>query len=173
MRLLFVGSDFQRKGGDLLVAAVSGPMRGRCELDIVTTAEVPCAPGVRVHRAAANSLELRSLFQRAELFALPTRAECFGQVLVEALASGLPVLAGAVGGTGDIVDDGDTGWLIPPSLDNVVAALERALAVREALPAMGRRARAVAEERFDGVRNDRRIIEQMLALAARRRRGAA
>lgn len=175
LRVLFVGGSFGRKGGDLLVDAVSGPLAGRCELDIVTRDDVAPRPGIRVHRADPNSPELRALFESAEIFAMPTRAECFGQVFVEALASGLPVIAGRSGGTGDIVDHGETGWLVEPSLQEVVAALERALALRDTLPAMGRRGREVAEARFDGRKNDTRLLDLMLELVDRHggRRSAA
>lgn len=170
LRLLFVGGNFQRKGGDLLIEAMRGPFRGRCELDIVTRDDVPPTPGVTIHRAEANSPELRALFHRADLFVMPTRAECFGQVAVEALASGLPVIIGKVGGTGDIVDDGVTGWRIAPDAPSLHAALEHALVVRDCLPLMGARGRNVAETRFDGRRNDRLLIDLMLELVERRRR---
>ncbi|MGD9934279.1 MAG: glycosyltransferase family 4 protein [Dehalococcoidia bacterium] len=175
VRLLFVGGNFERKGGDLLLEAMRGTFFGRCELDIVTRDPVPETPGVTVHRAEANSPQLRALFDRADLFVMPTRAECFGQVAVEALASGLPVIVGKVGGTGDIVDDGVTGWRIAPDAPSLHASLEHALSVRECLPLMGARGRLVAEERFDGRRNDRLLIDLMLELVERRRarRGAA
>ncbi|MCA9832091.1 MAG: glycosyltransferase family 4 protein [Dehalococcoidia bacterium] len=169
LRLLFVGGNFQRKGGDLLLDAMRGAFLGRCELDIVTRDPVPEAPGVRVHRAEPNSPELRELYERADLFVMPTRAECFGQVAVEALASGLPVIVGKVGGTGDIVDDGATGWRIQPDAPSLHAALEHALSVRECLPLMGARGRAVAEERFDGHRNDTLLIDLMIELVEQRK----
>ena len=68
----------------------------------------------RVHRAEANSPLLRQLYADADLFVMPTRAEAFGIVTVEAMASGLPVIVGDVGGGRSIVDHGKTGWLIPP-----------------------------------------------------------
>ncbi|MGE5595016.1 MAG: glycosyltransferase family 4 protein [Hyphomicrobiales bacterium] len=172
LRLLFVGGDFARKGGDLVVDAVLGPLRGRAELDIVTRDDVPEAPGVRVHRATPNSPELRALYANADLFVLPTRAECFGIATVEAMASGLPVIMGDVGGARDIVQDGRTGWLIPPDAEALRDRLERAFRQPARLAAMGARARKVACERFDGARNDAAIVELMLELAtSRKQRG--
>ncbi len=175
LRVLFVGGTFRRKGGDLLVEAMRGPLAGRCELDIVTRDGVDATGcGIRVHRAEANSPELRQLFERADVFAMPTRAECFGQVFVEAAASGLPMIAGRRGGTSDIVDEGATGWLIEPEMPSLIAALTQALEMRSALPEMGRRARRAAEERFDGRKNDAKLIEMMLDIAASgARKGAA
>lgn len=170
LRLLFVGGDFARKGGPLLIEAMRA-FAGRCELDIVTRDAVDGdAPGVRVHRAEPNSPELKALYASSDVFVLPTRAECFGIATVEAMASGMPVIVSDVGGARDIVDDGDTGWLIAPDDASALAgAIERALTARDELPAMGGRARAVAEQRFDGARNDAAIVDLVLELVAERR----
>jgi glycosyltransferase involved in cell wall biosynthesis len=141
---------------------------GAYELDIVTTASVSAAPGVRVHRAQPNSPVLRDLYASADLFVMPTRAECFGIATVEAMASGLPVIVGDVGGVRDIVDHGDNGWLIEPSREALDAGLAAASEQRDRLPAMGMRGRAIAEERFDGARNDRQIVDLLLDLAEQR-----
>src|SRR5581483_7672324 len=106
-----------------------------------------------------NSPLLRDLYARADLFVMPTRADCFGIATIEAMASGLPVIVSDVGGAGDIVDHRETGWLIEASAEHLAMALEQALARRSELRAIGRRARRVAEERFDGRRNDRVIAD--------------
>ena len=162
LRLLFVGGDFERKGGDMLAKIVRDSFQGRCELDIVTHAQVAPGAGVRVHTAMPNSRELRELYARADLFVMPTRADCFGIATVEAMASGLPVLVSDVGAAPEIVDNGETGWLIESRPEALRAALERAVDRRSCLPAMGRRARAVAEQRFDGRRNDRMVIDVII-----------
>jgi glycosyltransferase involved in cell wall biosynthesis len=167
LRLLFVGGDFARKGGDLLVKVVQERFAGRCELDIVTRDTVHGATLARVHRMEANSPELRDLYARADVFVLPTQAECFGIASVEAMASGLPIIMSNVGGAPDIVSDGETGWLIAPTAQSLARAIEQALADRERLMVMGRRARARAEERFDGRINDSRVVDLVLDQAER------
>lgn len=168
LRLLFVGGDFRRKGGDLLVDAVTGPFADQVVADVVTRDRVPNRRGVTVHRCEPNSDELRALYARADLFVMPTRAECFGHAVVEAMASGLPVIVGDVGGLKDIVEPGSTGWRIAPDHAGLAAALADALHDPERLPAMGVRARRVAEERFDGRRNDRTLVDAMLDLVQAR-----
>jgi glycosyltransferase involved in cell wall biosynthesis len=167
VRLLFVGGDFERKGGPVLLDVVRDRLAGRVELDLVTYDQVTSGAGVRVHRARPNSPELQALFAAADLFVMPTRAECFGLATVEAMASGLPVLVGDVGAAGEIVDDGETGWLVRPTHAELSAALEVAISDPARLREMGRRARAAAERRFDGRRNDQRVIDLLLELHLR------
>ena len=60
---------------------------------------------------APNSEALLKLYRAADIFALPTRADCYSLVCMEALASGLPIVATKVGGIPDILRDGKTGHL--------------------------------------------------------------
>jgi glycosyltransferase involved in cell wall biosynthesis len=161
-RLLFVGADFERKGGLVLLEVLRSRLRDRVELDVVTLSDVEPEPGVRVHRAGPNSPELRRLFAEADLFVLPSRAECFGIAAIEAMASGLPVVMGEAGAAREIVEQGETGWVVRPEPEELACVLEAALAQPERLPSMGRRAREAAEQRFDGRRNDGRLVDLLL-----------
>jgi glycosyltransferase involved in cell wall biosynthesis len=170
VRVLFVGGDFARKGGPMLLDVFRERFADTCALDIVTRDAVAPAPNVRVHAAEANSPLLRELYARADLFVLPTRAEAFGIATTEALASGLPAIASDIGGARDIIDPGETGWLIDPTPASLAAALAEAVADRARLRAMGERARRAAEERFDGARNDRIVADIMVEVGERARR---
>ncbi len=167
LRALFVGGDFLRKGGDLVAAAVTGPLKGRIEVDVVTRDAVEARPGLRVHRLEANTLALRDLYAQADLFLLPTRADCFGIAAVEAMAAGLPVIMGDVGAAREIVAPGDTGWVIPATQSALDEALESAWAKRQSLGAMGERARGVAEANFDLQKNNKRTIDMLIGLSGR------
>lgn len=168
LRVLFVGGNFTRKGGDLLLDVAR--TRKNLEVHVVTRDAVEACPRVTVHRAAPNSPELMALYSAADVFVLPTRAECFGIAAVEAMAVGLPVIMGNVGGAGDIVEDGVTGHLIRATARDVAEALETVAADRPRLAAMGRCGRERAERLFDGARNDHAIVDLALRLIATGRR---
>jgi glycosyltransferase involved in cell wall biosynthesis len=85
--------------------------------------------------------ELPRALNAADALVLPSVAEAFGLVLVEAMACGLPVIACRAPGPAAIVADGRTGWLIPPDdEDALVDALVAAARGQEERRARGRRA---------------------------------
>ena len=78
--------------------------------------------------------EVARLMAESAVVVLPSRAESFGAVLVEALACGTPVVATRSGGPEDIVT-GDVGRLVPPDEPKALAeAIQSVLAVRERFP---------------------------------------
>lgn len=58
--------------------------------------------------------ELPDIFAASDLIILPSVREQFGQVLVEGMACGLPAIAVNAYGPSEIIDNGETGWLVPP-----------------------------------------------------------
>ncbi|TMB40200.1 MAG: glycosyltransferase [Deltaproteobacteria bacterium] len=160
-RFLFVGGDFARKGGDLLLRVHRERLRGKAELDLVTTAPVEPEPGVRVHRGLrANSPELLRLYAECDAFVLPTRADCLPLVCLESLAAGLPLIATKVGGIPDCVREGETGHLVDPDDANALGDVLEALAADSARrERMSSAARAEAERRFDARKTARDLFE--------------
>ncbi len=160
-RILFVGGDFERKGGALLLDVFRRRLRGRAELILVTRDAVQPQPGVTVHHGIrANSPELRELYATSDLFVLPTLADCFSLVLMEALAAGMPVVASRVGGIPDIVLDGKTGHLLNAGDGDALGdAIEALVTDTNRRHRMGEQGRADALRRFDACENARRLFE--------------
>ena len=106
--------------------------------------------------------ELPRFLARARIAVVPSRWENFPNTCVEAMCSGLPVLASPEGGMREIVDDGRTGWLAASaSPRDLAAALERALSTPAAsLAAMGRQ----ASEDIHRICSRDEIVERQLAL---------
>jgi len=168
-RILFVGGDFARKGGPLLLDWFLQRGQGCCELHIVTR-QLPLLdqtpPGLHLHTGLeANDPRLMQLYSDSHLFVLPTLADCFSLASIEAMATGLPVITTSIGGVPDIVSDGQEGYLIAPEDSAALAAgLDRLLDDAALCQAMGERARAKVLARFDARQNAEQIIGLMKGL---------
>ncbi len=165
--VLFVGGDFERKGGALLLDWFLARGKERCELHLVTrTPPALAAPGLHIYtHLKANDPQLMQLYAQSDLFVLPTLADCFGIAFIEAMATGLPVIATNVGGVPDILDDGQQGFVIQPNDGAALAErIERLLIDAPLRRSMGARARARVLTLFDAARNSQRLLEQMKAL---------
>jgi glycosyltransferase involved in cell wall biosynthesis len=163
-RILFVGGDFTRKGGDVLLAAFAALPPGSAELHVVTKSSIQTVPGVTVHTGLGpNSSELRELFRRSHVFVLPSRSETFGIAAIEAGAAGLPLVVAEVGGLGDLVIDGVTGYVVRPGhRDDLAAALQRLVADADLRRTLGAEARRRVERDFSLQRNADRLVDLAL-----------
>ncbi len=119
LRLLFVGRVEALKGlGDLLAALALLPT---ARLDVLLIGPLmPEAPALlarypdpRVRVISAASAEMPGWYRKADVLVFPTLNDSFGLVLLEAMASGLPVIATESSGAPDIVREGLDGFLIP------------------------------------------------------------
>jgi len=131
LRLLFVGKDWERKGGSIAYAVLRrlNDHGVRAALYIVgcDPSEVKGDPRVVVEpyldKSNTRDAEvLRGLFTSADFFIFPTQQECFGVVICEAFAHGLPVLTNKTGGPSSIVAHEQNGFLAEKnSVDEYVA----------------------------------------------------
>lgn len=97
--------------------------------------------------------DVPELLAAADVLALPTYAEGFPNVVVEAMAAGVPVVAADVPGPDEAVVDGETGLLVPVRDDAALeAALLRLIRDPELRARMGRAARARAEAEYSEAR---------------------
>jgi glycosyltransferase involved in cell wall biosynthesis len=122
-----------------LVLVGDGPWMGRLRAEA----------GDGVHFLGYRTgIPLAEAYAAGDVFAFPSDTETFGNVVTEALASGLPVVAPAKGGVVDSVIPGKTGILVPPRDPDAFAnALIRLLKDDAGRNALARGARASVEER--------------------------
>jgi len=163
VRLLFVGGDFRRKGGETVLDAFGKSLSHECELDIITREQVNTRglPGVRVHHGlGSNAPELIDLYARADIFVFPTQADVLPLAIMEAMASGLPVITTEVGGLREQVQNGVTGFVVPLNDSAALAAatlrLVRDPALRKVMSTAARRA---AEEKYNASVNYQRLLD--------------
>lgn len=167
---LFVGREFVRKGGPLLLdawPAVARAVRG-AELWIVGTPGEPRSEdGITWHgRIGADAL--RALYRRASVFVLPTRYDMSPNVLREALGYALPCVTTKVGGIPEIVSDGvDSRLLEPGDTAGVAAALTELLRDRELAVQMGMAGRARVLRELTWERVAERMAPHLVSAAGR------
>lgn len=93
--------------------------------------------------------DVPELLAGADLFVLPSRSEAFPNGVLEAMASGLPVVACRVGGLLEMIDDGRTGVLVPPDDELALAdAILTLIADPDRARALGKAARADVAARY-------------------------
>jgi glycosyltransferase involved in cell wall biosynthesis len=103
---------------------------------------------------------LASFLSASDVIVLPSAREQFGQALVEGMACGLPAIAARSFGASRIVEDGRTGWLVPPDDPSSLAeAIVEAIEQPDERRRRGERARRAALERY----SDRRMAEGVAA----------
>jgi glycosyltransferase involved in cell wall biosynthesis len=163
-QILFVGGSFARKGGDLLLDVYRRQFADRADLHLVTQEPPPdLPPGVFLYSdLSPNDARMRELYARSDLFVLPTNADMSPWVVVEAMATGLPVITTRVGGIPDMVTDGATGFLIARGDGTALADRMRALLADLSLRrCMGAAGRAVVERDFNAAVCVPRILTVM------------
>jgi glycosyltransferase involved in cell wall biosynthesis len=125
--------------------------------------------GVAHFVGLVNEEELKRLYRQAALYVYPSPEEDFGMGIVEAMATGTPVVAWNRGGPTITVKHGETGFLVTPYETTEFASRVLGLATDPALAAkLGRAAHARATE-FFSYDNHLRILEQALLEAAEER----
>ena len=140
--VLYVGRLAPEKNIDTLVEAVG-------DLNLVVAGDGPLRNRVPDALGAVPHVEVERLLERSSVVVAPCEREGFGIAAAEALAFGRPVVAAAGGALLELVDDGETGLLVPPrDAPALRAAVERLLADRELRERLGREAHARARDRF-------------------------
>lgn len=159
-RVLFVGGRFVEKGGEDLIAALGDGLGRDVDLDLVTHADVPEQPGMKIHRLTPADPQLLDLQQQADVFCMPTYGDTNPWSVLEAMACGTPVVSTRVGGIPDMLDDARAGMLAPYGDPRALGEALRALLAdpgrREQL---AERARARCESHYDARRQAARLVE--------------
>lgn len=167
VRVLFVGVVDKRKGVDILISAFERALKRdiKAKLHIVgpknrvdneghfyetikqNVIEMGIAEDVIFYGHVDNTIEY---YQSADIFVLPSRQEGLANVILEAMACGLPVIGTRISGTEDIVQNGVNGILVDPGDDRQLAdALYDLITHPEKVKSMGQKSLELVRTTFD------------------------
>jgi glycosyltransferase involved in cell wall biosynthesis len=127
-----VAFSLKRKRIDVLIAAARRILARHPAIEIQIVGDGPCREelvklarevGVLPHVTfMGHRDDVPAILTASDLFVLPSASEASPNVVLEAMAAGLPVVASRVGGIPELVDDGVTGHLVPPSDPDALAS---------------------------------------------------
>ena len=143
--MIFVANELDRKGFGQLIRAMAALQRGDLRLHVVGRVQPGHYAGEierlklggRIRFAGVvDNHTLTASYAAADMFVLPTQYEGWGLVIVEALASGLPVLTSRLAPASVTVREGRTGHLLenPKNVDEIVSKLDLMLKLLPASP---------------------------------------
>jgi glycosyltransferase involved in cell wall biosynthesis len=82
--------------------------------------------------------ELSTILPRWDIFGMPSLEEGFPIAALDAMAAGLPIVATSVGGVPELIENGTTGWLVPPrDVESLASKLRLLIDDRELRLSMG------------------------------------
>jgi glycosyltransferase involved in cell wall biosynthesis len=158
--LLFIGIDWQRKGGEIAFQTLLELLQRDIDAELVVVGTVP-PPHIRHGKLTIipqldkncpqQRQRLNQLLRQSHFLLLPSRAECYGISLCEASAFGLPVVTTAVGGISTVVKNGRNGYKLPLSATSTDYAdiLMQLLAAPDHYQRLARSSRAEYDQRLN------------------------
>ena len=185
-RLLFIGRLVPRKGLDVLIAAFAQVRASAFDatLDIVgdgperenllsLVGEAGLAGSVRF-LGVRDTVGVAAALSTADLLVVPSSSEGLPVVIMEAMASSLPVIASNIDGIPELVRDGETGILVPPC-DSVrlADAIIRILGDPEMACRFGSAGREVIISRHDASRNAMTLLHTIVSQNGRSTLGSS
>ncbi|HVB62180.1 MAG TPA: glycosyltransferase family 4 protein [Ktedonobacteraceae bacterium] len=159
-RLLFMGVEWQRKGGDIAYQTLLALRAKGTDAELIVCGCTPPAQLVHKHMTVIPFLnkndprqqqQLEQLFITAHFLLLPTRADCAPNVFREASAFGLPVITTNTGGVSGIIHEGENGYMLPLSArgDDYAALIARIYGAEEHYTRIVQSSRAAFEQRLN------------------------
>lgn len=171
--LLFMGAIEERKGIFVLLSAfskVKDKLDNNCSLTIAGEGDIDAVQKyieeenmselVKIVGWADNDSKIK-LFRETAIFVLPSFAEGFPLVLLEAMAGGIPVITGDIAGIRDLIKNGENGFLVEPgNTAELEEAIVNLLFDRQAREKIGKKARILIREKYMFEKNIKILEEE-------------
>jgi glycosyltransferase involved in cell wall biosynthesis len=173
LRLVTVGALAPRKGQEYAIEALAILAGSGLEASLTLVGAGPDDAMLRRRASQAGvrdrvtfvgeQSDPRPYLAKADIFVLPSRQEGFSNALLEAMASGLPVIATDVGGNAEAIVDGEGGRIVPPQQPRAIASAIAELAPnRPRMAEMGRANRQRVADVFSLEASARHLAEWYL-----------
>src|SRR5574341_401596 len=148
--ILFVGVDWERKGGPVLIEAFKSVLKVYPDARLTI---VGCSPKIAVRNCEiigrVNIDKVEQFYRKASVFCLPTNNEPFGIVLLEAMAHKLPVVATDIGAIPDFILNEENGYLVKPNnVEQLTNALINLIGNPEKCRKFGEKGCNIVTERY-------------------------
>jgi glycosyltransferase involved in cell wall biosynthesis len=161
MNVLFVGVDWDRKGGPQLIDAFT-KVRRQCPgatLTIIGCSPRVSGPGIRVI-GPVSQREVSNYMAKATCFCMASHREPFGIVYIEAMHAGLPVIASDRGATPDFVINGCTGYRVDPNdIDELAGRLNELVSNPDKCRRMGEQARVLVRSQYTWEKTQQKMYQ--------------
>src|SRR5438132_4905294 len=159
VKLAALGRLHEKKGFGILIDAIAQLAAKRIDCSCVIAGEGPERDDLerRIAQAALQSRiilpgwtdRVAEFLSPADIFVLPSFQEDFPLAVLDAMASGMPIVASAIDGPKDFLADGKTALLVPPKNSQTLAnAIERLIKDDSLRESLGRAAGAEAKQRY-------------------------
>ena len=171
-RLLFVGRLAAVKGLPMLLESMATLKKTRPEVTLTVVGDGPDramleAQATHLRLARQVSIDgyqsqsaVREYLQETDVFVLPSFAEGVPVVLMEAMMSGVPVVATQIAGVSELVEDGVNGYLVPPSsADDLCDRIEKLLANGSLRRRLGRQGAQKVSKQFDVAQESAKLAQ--------------
>lgn len=173
IKIIYVGRLIRRKGLKYLIQSIPKVIQNKNIVKFIIVGDGPIrkiletiAKKLRIEHVVdfqgfVSEEKLLKLYNKADIFVLPSLFEGFGNVITEAMASGLPVIATKVGAISEIVIDGKTGFLVPSKDSTALAdAITKLIFDTKLRRKMGKAGRKRAETFYSW----NKIVEEYLVV---------
>ncbi len=176
--ILFLGGSSEHKGLDILIRALPPVIEKHPEVKVLVLGEMKSEENSLVRLAKdlnvfsgmdwlglVNQEKIPTFFKRSFLSVLPSRLDIFGMVVLESMASGIPVIAADVGGVKEVIKGSGAGILIDPEnpgklAESIIYLLDNPDKARE----MGVRGRRLIEEKFSWEKISEKFEKEFLSI---------
>ncbi|MDF5720862.1 MAG: glycosyltransferase family 4 protein [Rhizonema sp. PD37] len=164
-RILFNGSDFERKGGDLVLSAFKKVRQAIPEAKLIVVGKKleKIENGIENYGSVSN-LDIHKLLLKTDVLVAPARCEPFGLLLVEAMNCGVPCIVSKTGGMPEIVNHQSDGIVInQPNPELLAKEIIRLLSNHNLLQSMSTQARQTIKDKFNWESIAKNIVQTLYA----------